>query len=48
MVQWTFFQALVFGTVATVSSIAFMVLITYLDNKGKKNENVGQSRNRNK
>jgi predicted Kef-type K+ transport protein len=48
MVQWTLLQALMFGLVASVSSIAFMLVITYLDNKGKTNENVGQSRNRNK
>ena len=47
MVQWTLLEALVFGVVATVLSLSFMLLITYLDNKGKKNENVGQSRDRN-
>tara|TARA_B100000424_G_C22793376_1_gene425972 strand:- start:8 stop:154 length:147 start_codon:yes stop_codon:yes gene_type:complete len=47
MVKWTLIEALIFGTVATVLSLSFMLLITYLDNKGKKDENVGQSRNRN-
>ena len=44
MVQWTLLEALVFGIVATVVSISFMLLITHIDNKGKKDEDVGKSR----
>ena len=38
MVTWTLMEAIIFGAVATVVSISFMLLITHIDNKGKKDE----------
>ena len=44
MVTWTLIEAIIFGAVATVVSLSFMLLITHIDNKGKKDEDVGKSR----
>tara|TARA_A100001015_G_C14424248_1_gene494090 strand:- start:201 stop:317 length:117 start_codon:yes stop_codon:yes gene_type:complete len=38
MVEWTLIQALLFGLIATILSVGFMILITYLDNKSKEED----------
>jgi hypothetical protein len=38
MVQWTLLEALVFGVVATVVSVSFMLLITHLERKSKEKD----------
>ena len=48
MVLWTFIEALIFGIVATVTSISAMFLIHWFEHGGKKNEDVGRSKDSNK